>query len=84
MLFSDDSDLMRVQPSVFEHGVASFEELHEVAGWLSDAGCRLAATQGAGRAHEGRAGQRTQARGYVNVLTLAPDGRRLGTRIENR
>ena len=32
MLFSDDSDLMRVQPSVFEHGVASFEELHEVAG----------------------------------------------------
>ena len=28
--------------------------------------------------------QRTQARGYVNVLTLAPDGRRLGTRIENR
>ena len=25
--------------------------------------------------------QRTQARGYVNVLTLAPDGRRLGTRI---
>jgi hypothetical protein len=32
MLFSDDRDLLRVQPSVFEHGVASFEELHEVAG----------------------------------------------------
>ena len=32
MIFSDDSDLMRVQPYVFEQGVASFEELHEVAG----------------------------------------------------
>ncbi len=32
MIFADDSDLERVQPSVFEHGVASFEELHEVAG----------------------------------------------------
>ena len=32
MIFADDGDLERVQPSVFEHGVASFEELHEVAG----------------------------------------------------
>lgn len=32
MIFADDGDLMRVQPSVFEHGVDSFEELHEVAG----------------------------------------------------
>ena len=32
MIFCDDGDLMRVQPSVFEHGVDSFEELHEVAG----------------------------------------------------
>ena len=32
MIFCDDSDLVRVQPSVFGYGVASFEELHEVAG----------------------------------------------------
>ena len=32
MIFCDDGDLMRVQPSVFGYGVASFEELHEVAG----------------------------------------------------
>ena len=32
MIFADDSDLERVQPSVFGYGVASFEELHEVAG----------------------------------------------------
>ena len=32
MIFADDGDLMRVQPYVFEHGVDSFEELHEVAG----------------------------------------------------
>ena len=32
MIFCDDSDLVRVQPYVFEQGVASFEELHEVAG----------------------------------------------------
>ena len=32
MIFCDDSDLMRVQPSVFGYGVGSFEELHEVAG----------------------------------------------------
>jgi hypothetical protein len=31
MIFCDDGDLMRVQPYVFEHGVASFEEYHEVA-----------------------------------------------------
>ena len=31
-MFADDSDLVRVQPSVFGFGVASFEELHEVAG----------------------------------------------------
>ena len=31
-MFADDSDLLRVQPSVFGYGVASFEELHEVAG----------------------------------------------------
>jgi hypothetical protein len=32
MIFADDGDLERVQPSVFGYGVASFEELHEVAG----------------------------------------------------
>ncbi len=32
MIFTDDSDLLRVQPSVFEHGAASFEDYHEVAG----------------------------------------------------
>ena len=32
MIFCDDSDLVRVQPTVFGYGVASFEELHEVAG----------------------------------------------------
>lgn len=32
MNFCDDSDLERVQPSVFGYGVASFEELHEAAG----------------------------------------------------
>ena len=32
MIFCDDGDLMRVQPYVFEHGVGSFEELHDVAG----------------------------------------------------
>ncbi len=32
MLFADDSDLLRVQPSVFEHGVATFEDFHEMAG----------------------------------------------------
>ena len=32
MIFTDDSDLLRVQPSVFEHGAASFDDLHEVAG----------------------------------------------------
>ena len=32
MIFCDDGDLERVQPYVFEHGVASFEELHEAAG----------------------------------------------------
>ena len=32
MIFCDDGDLARVQPSVFGYGVASFEELHEVAG----------------------------------------------------
>lgn len=32
MIFSDDMDLQRVQPSVFEHGVSSFEDYHEVAG----------------------------------------------------
>jgi hypothetical protein len=32
MIFCDDSDLVRVQPGVFGYGVASFEELHEIAG----------------------------------------------------
>ena len=32
MIFCDDGDLERVQPSVFGYGVGSFEELHEVAG----------------------------------------------------
>ncbi len=32
MIFADDGDLVRVQPSVFGYGVASFEELHDVAG----------------------------------------------------
>jgi hypothetical protein len=32
MFFADDSDLLRVQPSVFEHGVASFEDFHDLAG----------------------------------------------------
>ena len=31
-MFADDSDLVRVQPSVFGYGVGSFEELHDVAG----------------------------------------------------
>jgi hypothetical protein len=31
MIFSDDSDLQRVQPYVFEHGVAFFTEYHELA-----------------------------------------------------
>ncbi|NHQ60576.1 hypothetical protein G9409_08245 [Chlorobium sp. BLA1] len=31
MIFSDDSDLQRIQPYVFEHGVDSFTEYHEQA-----------------------------------------------------
>ena len=41
MIFCDDSDLMRVQPYVFEQGVASFEELHEVAGDEVVRDCRM-------------------------------------------
>lgn len=31
MVFSSDSDLLRFQPYVFEHGVMSFEEFHALA-----------------------------------------------------
>jgi hypothetical protein len=31
MVFTDDSDLLRVQPSVFDLGIASFEDYHQVA-----------------------------------------------------
>ena len=41
MIFCDDSDLMRVQPYVFEQGVPSFEELHEVAGDEVVRDCRI-------------------------------------------
>lgn len=41
MIFCDDSDLLRVQPYVFEQGVASFEELHEVAGDEVVRDCRM-------------------------------------------
>ena len=41
MIFCDDSDLLRVQPYVFELGVASFEELHEVAGDEVVRDCRM-------------------------------------------
>ena len=41
MIFADDSDLERVQPSVFGYGVASFEELHEVAGDEVVRDCRM-------------------------------------------
>jgi hypothetical protein len=38
MVFSSDEDVLRMQPYVFEHGVASFSEYHEpAAGDLLDA-----------------------------------------------